>query len=56
MALAFRRELVIDHGSEWVERLEGMQDIAKFSVAYLARFKVVMGKKLKRLEKRCSVA
>ena len=56
MALAFRRALVVDHGSEWVERLEGMQDIAKFSVAYLARFKVVMGKKLKRLEKRCSVA
>ena len=52
MALAFRRALVEEHGADWVARLEGMQDIAKFDIPYLTRFKAVMGKKLRRLEKR----
>ena len=52
MALAFRGALVRDHGREWVERLEAMQHVAKFDVDYLKRLKVVMSKKVRRLEKR----
>lgn len=52
MALAFRRALIREHGNEWVERLEAMNHIAKFDIDYLKRFKTVMGKKLRRLEKR----
>lgn len=52
MALAFRQALVRDHGNEWVERLEAMHHVAKFDIDYLKRFKAVMGKKLRRLEKR----
>lgn len=52
MALAFRQALVRDHGQEWVERLEAMQHVAKFDIPYLTRFKAVMGKRLRRLEKR----
>jgi len=52
MALAFRRALVEEHGAEWVEALEAMQHIAKFDIPYLTRFKAVMGKRLRRLEKR----
>lgn len=54
MALSFRKALVEDHGDEWVDRLESMNHSAKFDVDYLRRFKSVMGKKLRRLEKRCS--
>jgi hypothetical protein len=54
MALAFRAALVRDQGQEWVERLEAMQHMAKFDIPYLIRLKAVMGKKLRRLEKRCS--
>lgn len=52
MALAFRRNLVRDHGEAWVESLEALQHIAKFDVDYLRRFKAVMGKRLRRLEAR----
>ena len=52
MALAFRAHLVRDHGEAWVANLEAMQNTAKFDVNYLKRFKAVMGKKLRRLEKR----
>lgn len=54
MALAFRAALVRDHGQEWVEQLEAMQHVAKFDIAYLARLKAVIGKRLRRLEKKCS--
>ncbi len=52
MALAFRRGLSRDHGEEWVTRLEAMQHIAKFDVEYLKRFKAVMSKRLRRMERR----
>lgn len=52
MALAFRRALVEEHGLEWVEALESMQHVAKFDIPYLMRLKRVMGKRLRRLEKR----
>lgn len=52
MALAFRRALVQEHGVEWVEALEAMQHVAKLDIPYLARLKAVMGKRLRRLEKR----
>lgn len=52
MALSFRQHLVKDHGNEWVERLEAMHHVAKFDIDYLKRFKAVMGRKLRRLEKR----
>lgn len=52
MALAFRRALVAEHGAEWVEALEAMQHSAKFDIPYLMRLKRVMGKRLRRLEKR----
>lgn len=51
MALAFRRALVRDHGEQWVESLESMQHVAKFDIDYLRRFKSVIGRRLKRLEK-----
>lgn len=54
MAISFRRALVEAHGNEWVERLESMNHYEKFDVDYLKRFKSVMGKKLRRLEKKCS--
>lgn len=52
MALAFRRALVLERGNEWVEQLEAMQHVAKFDIPYLTRFKAVMGKRLRRMEKR----
>lgn len=54
MALLFRQALLREHGQEWVEALEARQEIAKFDIPYLTRFKSVMGKKLRRLEKRVS--
>lgn len=56
MALLFRQRLVREHGQAWVEALEARQEIAKFDIPYLVRFKKVMGRKLKRLEKRCNAA
>lgn len=51
-ALAFRRALVEKRGVEWVEALEAMHHVAKFDIPYLIRFKSVMGKRLRRMEKR----
>lgn len=53
-ALLFRRHLVQEHGSDWVEALEGRQEVAKFTVDYLQRLKAVMSKRVRRLEKRLS--
>lgn len=52
VALLFRQALVRDHGNQWVEDLEARQEVAKFTVDYLKRLKDVMGRKVKRLEKR----
>lgn len=52
MALAFRRMLVIEHGTDWVESLESMHWTAKHDIPYLIRLKAVLGKRLRRLEKR----
>ncbi len=49
--LAFRRHLVAERGTQWVEVLESRQEVAKFTVDYLKRLKAVMSKKIKRLEK-----
>jgi hypothetical protein len=51
-ALDFRRALVAEHGSEWVEALEARQEVAKFTPDYLRRIKRVFTKKANRLEKR----
>lgn len=48
----FRRGLVAERGSEWVERIEAMQGVAKWSVQWLERLKKVAAKKARRLEKR----
>lgn len=48
--LDFRRALVARHGSDWVERLEAMQGLAKFDVDYLKRLKRVFSKKARRYE------
>lgn len=50
--LAFRAALVKEHGPEWVQALEARQEVAKFSIEYLARLKKVMAKKVRRLERR----
>ena len=50
--LQFRAALVREHGPEWVEALEARQEVAKFSIEYLARLKRVMAMKVRRLEKR----
>lgn len=50
-ALAFRKALIERRGVEWVEQLESRHELAKFSVDYLKRFKLVMGRRLRRIEK-----
>lgn len=50
--LDFRRHLVLEHGSEWVEELESRQEVAKFTIDYLARLKRVMSKRVRRMERR----
>jgi hypothetical protein len=49
---AYRPRLVEKIGAARVEWLEGQNQVVKGDVAYLKRFKAVMGKKLRRLEKR----
>lgn len=51
-ALEFRKALVLRHGAEWVDALEGRQELAKFNIAYLQRLKAVFAKLGRRLEKR----
>ena len=50
--LAFRRNLVAEHGADWVQQLEARQETAKFTIDYLKRLKKIMSKKVRRLEKR----
>lgn len=49
---AYRPRLVEKIGQGRVEWLESQNQVVKGDVAYLKRFKAVMGKKLRRLEKR----
>lgn len=49
---AYRPRLVEKIGADRVAWLEGQNQPTKTNVAYLERFKVVMGKRLRRMEKR----
>lgn len=51
-AVEMRKGLVERLGLEKVEQIASMQHVAKFDIDYLKRFKSVMGKRLRRLEKR----
>lgn len=49
----YRPRLVEKIGADRVEWLDNQPKSMRFSREYLARFKEVMGKKLKRMQKRC---
>jgi hypothetical protein len=51
-AVEYRKTLVAERGAEWVERLESLQGVEKWSVDYLIRLKKIAAKKTRRLEKR----
>lgn len=48
----YRPRLIDKIGADRVAWLESQNQLAKFDIPYLKRFKAVMGKKLRRLEKR----
>lgn len=53
---AYRPRLVEKIGAGRVEWLESQNQVVKTSVPYLLRFKVVMGKRLRRIEKQLKAA
>lgn len=48
----YRPKLVQKIGAERVEWLEAQNEVTRYSVDYLKRFKAVMGKRLRRMERR----
>lgn len=50
----YRPNLVQKIGAERVEWLESQNEVTRYSVDYLKRFKAVMGKRLRRMERRLS--
>jgi hypothetical protein len=52
----YRPRLIEKIGMDRVEWLEAQNQVTKRSVEYLARFKRVMGKRLRRMEKRLELA
>jgi len=50
-AFEFRAEMVRRNGQGWMDRLEGMNGRADFTIDYLKRLKAIVQKKIKRLEK-----
>lgn len=51
-AIEFRKALVAERGAEWVEWIESLQAVAKWSEEYLIRLRRIAMKKTRRLEKR----